>query len=729
MILIRIALRNLRGHWVKGLIVGGLLFLGAALVVVGLSLLSTIDRSMAKSIVGSVSGNLQVYAKDAKDKLTLFAGMTDGTEIGHVEDFAKVRQTLEAVPGVKAVIPMGTDVAMVYGGNVLDVKLDELRAAEKAKDKDKSKVVRAHVRKMVGLLAKDLDRMSDLRAVQNMSDETKQAIADVKQGGSDALWASFDKDPFTALEFLENKVAPLGLNADMIWFRYIGTDLDRFTSNFELFEVVDGTQVPKGQRGFLFNKLTYEETIKHRTARRFDKIRDRLAEGFTLKRDEDLQQWRKLNKDQMREITYQLDDRTEPMVRQFLQKHLDNSASAIEVLLAQFMDINDDNFGARYTAFYAGIAPHLMLYSVKIGDVMTMKGFTSAGYPTTVNVKVYGTFRFKSLDKSMMAGGMNLIDLMSYRDLYGFLTADRKEELANLQAQSGVKPPSHDRAEADLFADADDEVEELPRAATGVAANEVGKANSAWPAAVAPAPAEERVAPALAVESGFDEFAKVDMKASAKKYGEDLFGRVYAQPDIDGGVVRNAAILLHNGIDERQAKLAVQKACDDHKLGLQVMDWREASGMIGQFLFVIYAVLAGSLFIIFFTAMVIINNSTVLATMERTREIGALRAIGAQRSYIRKMFFVEGLVLALLFGSLGSAFGALVVAFFNAKGIAAFNDVFVFLFAGPRLYPTMSFTHVVVALVAVTVVTLFSTLYPAWLATRVTPLQAMQDAE
>ncbi|MSQ83428.1 MAG: FtsX-like permease family protein [Myxococcales bacterium] len=720
MILIRIALRNLRGHWVKGLIVGGLLFLGAALVVVGLSLLSTIDRSMAKSIVGSVSGNLQVYAKDAKDKLTLFAGMTDGTEIGHVEDFAKVRQTLEAVPGVKAVIPMGTDVAMVYGGNVLDVKLDQLRAAEKGKDKDKSKVVRAHVRKMVGLLAKDLDRMSDLRAVKNMSDETKQAIADVKQGGSDAFWASFDKDPFTALEFLENKVAPLGLNADMIWFRYIGTDLDRFASNFELFEVVDGTQVPKGQRGFLFNKLTYEETIKHRTARRFDKIRDRLAEGFTLKRDEDLQQWRKLNKDQMREITYQLDDRTEPMVRQFLQKHLDNSASAIEVLLAQFMDINDDNFGARYTAFYAGIAPHLMLYSVKIGDVMTMKGFTSAGYPTTVNVKVYGTFRFKSLDKSMMAGGMNLIDLMSYRDLYGFLTADRKEELAKLQAQSGVKPPSHDRAEADLFADADDEVEELPRAATVVAANEVGKTNSEWPAAVAAAPA---------VESGFDEFAKVDMKASAKKYGEDLFGRVYAQPDIDGGVVRNAAILLHNGIDERQAKLAVQKACNDHKLGLQVMDWREASGMIGQFLFVIYAVLAGSLFIIFFTAMVIINNSTVLATMERTREIGALRAIGAQRSYIRKMFFVEGLVLALLFGSLGSAFGGLVVAFFNAKGIAAFNDVFVFLFAGPRLYPTMSFTHVVVALVVVTVVTLFSTLYPAWLATRVTPLQAMQDAE
>lgn len=713
MILIRIALRNLRSHWFKGLIVGGLLLLGSALLVVGLSLLGTIDKSMSKSVVGSVSGNLQIYAKNAKDKLSLFAGMTEGTEFGQVEDFPKIRKTLEAVPGVRAVVPMGSDVAMVYGGNVLDVKLEELRAAEKAKDADKSKIVRAHVRRMVGLLATDLDRISELRTADNQSDETKKAVADCKRAGSDEFWQAFDRDPFGSLEFLENKVAPLGLNADMIWFRYIGTDLDRFRSNFELFEIVDGTPVPKGQRGFLFNKLTYEETVKHRTARRFDKMKDRIAEGFSIDDDDDLKQWKKLNKDQIREITYQLDDRTEPKVNAFLRDHLKAAAGKTDELLAQFMEVTDDNFASRYKAFYDGIAPHLMLYSIKVGDVMTIKGFTSSGYPTSVNVRVYGTFRFKSLDKSMMAGGMNLMDLMTYRDLYGHLTADRKEELAKLQANTNVKPPERDKAEAELFADAADEVEEIQPAG----------------AAVAAASAATDIAAAATPTGGFDEFAKVDMKASAKTYGEDLFNRVYAQGDLDGGVVRNAAILFQPGVDERAVQAAVTKAADDANLGVQVMDWREASGMVGQFLFVIYAVLAGSLFIIFFTAMVIINNSTVLATMERTREIGALRAIGAQRSYIRKMFLVEAAVSAVLFGALGSALGGLVVAWLNSHGIAAFNDVFVFLFAGPRLHPTLSPVYVVVALVVVTIVTVLSTLYPAWLATRVTPLQAMQEAE
>jgi ABC-type lipoprotein release transport system permease subunit len=62
-------------------------------------------------------------------------------------------------------------------------------------------------------------------------------------------------------------------------------------------------------------------------------------------------------------------------------------------------------------------------------------------------------------------------------------------------------------------------------------------------------------------------------------------------------------------------------------------------------------------------------------------------------------------------------------------GIPAVNDLTVFLFAGPRLYPYLSPLHVVITLVMVTLVTVASTLYPALLAMRVTPLEAMQEAE
>ena len=65
----------------------------------------------------------------------------------------------------------------------------------------------------------------------------------------------------------------------------------------------------------------------------------------------------------------------------------------------------------------------------------------------------------------------------------------------------------------------------------------------------------------------------------------------------------------------------------------------------------------------------------------------------------------------------------------GVKGLPAANDVMVFLFAGPRLYPTLELGHVLFALATVTVVAVVSTLYPARLATRVTPLVAMQEAE
>ena len=50
---------------------------------------------------------------------------------------------------------------------------------------------------------------------------------DVAQAASDAFWTGFDADPLPALEFLENRIAPQTIDGDMIWVRYVGTDLER----------------------------------------------------------------------------------------------------------------------------------------------------------------------------------------------------------------------------------------------------------------------------------------------------------------------------------------------------------------------------------------------------------------------------------------------------------------------------------------------------------------------
>ena len=58
--------------------------------------------------------------------------------------------------------------------------------------------------------------------------------------------------------------------------------------------------------------------------------------------------------------------------------------------------------------------------------------------------------------------------------------------------------------------------------------------------------------------------------------------------------------------------------------------------------------------------------------------------------------------------------------------IPATNEVIVFLFVGPRLYPVDGLQIVIVAFVVILVVSLLSTLYPARIATQVQPVVAMR---
>ena len=72
---------------------------------------------------------------------------------------------------------------------------------------------------------------------------------------------------------------------------------------------------------------------------------------------------------------------------------------------------------------------------MRVGDTLTIKAFTKSGYVQSVNLKVYGTFTFQGLEKSPLAGELNMMDLVSFRELYGFLTDDKQAEIAALQGQ------------------------------------------------------------------------------------------------------------------------------------------------------------------------------------------------------------------------------------------------------------------------------------------------------
>ena len=292
-LLVRMAFRNLFAARLKTLIVGSIVFAGAFLVVLGLSLLESVNDGMSRSIVDSLAGHIQVHAAASKDKLEIFGGMGGFPDLAPIPRFPLVRDRLLTLPNVKAVVPMGINGAVATSGNVVDNALEKLRDSVRRAGKRPTKALRAEigarkalVRRMVELLEQDL-----LSAASISSEKAENAvtIANVHRAAQPAYWARFDDDPLASLEYLENKVAPAAAEADMLFVSYIGTDLDAFRKSFDRLEITDGTFVPPGKRGFLFAKFNYEEMFKVKIARRLDRIAAaKEIGGRTIARDPEL---------------------------------------------------------------------------------------------------------------------------------------------------------------------------------------------------------------------------------------------------------------------------------------------------------------------------------------------------------------------------------------------------------------------------------------------------------
>jgi ABC-type lipoprotein release transport system permease subunit len=689
LLLLQTSLRNIFSSFLN-MVIGIIILVGTFFFVVGGSLVDSMDKSMSRSIIGSVAGNAQVYEASSADSPALFDSWQI-PDLDPIPDFSKIKGPLMSDPNVKAVVPEGVNTAIVVYGNTIDQVLEKLRKAVSPGTRQPKPVVeslKAHVRQMVLDIQTDMGKVN--RIASNGSFDP-DAAENLKKASSDNFWNSFDRDPFDHLEFLENKIAYLIPDSDQIFLSYVGTDLDAFAKSFDRMQIVDGQMVPPGHRGMLLSKYVYEEMFKLKSAHRMDQIHEALTEkNKKIAKDPDLQDLVKQNKLQTREIVLQLDPLSSQKAVSTLQATLSSKETDLPKLLSAFFDTDDSNFETRYKIFYDQLAPLVELYRLKPGELLTIKAYTKSGSVEAVNVKVYGTFQFKGLEKSGLAGGLSLMDIMSFRDLYGYVTPDKIAETKSLEKAAGVKFISRDQAEADLFGGGASDVEQSQQKVIN---------------------------------------DKAEMGGSAKVKRVDLTQQVYSQDEIDKGVAMGAAILLKDPSQLKATMTRLQAACDKDNLGLKVIDWQKAAGNLGQFVFVAKAILYFATAIIFVVALVIINNAVVMATLQRMREIGTMRAIGARKSFVLAMVLTETVVLGMVFGAIGSALGSAFVVFLNHAGIPASNDFLYFFFSGPRLYPDLNAGSLIGAFFVVLIVTCVSALYPAMMATKVSPIQAMASDE
>lgn len=688
----RIAIRNLRLYGVKTVIIASLLGAGSYLAVMGLGLLSDVEAAMQRSVVDSIAGHLQVYSKQAKDDLSLFGGSFMGRpDIAVLSDFKPYRDIAMSHPNVDAFIPMGQDMAILGRGNEMDELLDALRQSLKAGEPQFIQARIDQLRFQVQQLETELAERKKISADDTILSAQAEALATVKAPGFlDNLGTSDE----TKMQFLETRIAPISGEKPPIYLAYLGVDIELYRQNFSKFKIIAGTTLPPNQRGMLINHKVRESSLKILAARLFDRLQKRVVGGgISIRGDAENQRNASDLKRQYAEILANL-DRSEAieLASELTSIGLSPTTNSTDLLaqltsqLVAFLTVDDSNLMTRKAWFYKHIAPRIRLYEISPGDTVTLRSYTRSGYIKSLPLRVYGIYSWEGLEEADLAGSLNMIDLVSFRELYGQMTAASRRELDEMRQQVGIKDIAPNDAEAALFG-----------------------GNTELTIETRSEPSSNFQAPPL------------DIKP--------VIPDTFPPEELQHGLALNAAIRLRNPKLLQQTRQELEHLFQDQGLEARVVDWQSASGIVGQFVKIVRMALVFALLIIFIVGLVIINNSIIASTFHRTREIGTMRAIGAQKNFILGLFLAETAMTGLVGATIGAGLALLTLALLGQVGIPAGNDVVSFLFSGPRLFPKTPWLIACTTPLIVTLIATLASLYAALYAAQVKPAEAMQEKE
>jgi putative ABC transport system permease protein len=173
----------------------------------------------------------------------------------------------------------------------------------------------------------------------------------------------------------------------------------------------------------------------------------------------------------------------------------------------------------------------------------------------------------------------------------------------------------------------------------------------------------------------------------------------------------------------------VGRVLDSQGIEARVIDWYTAAGQNAMVLFALRAAFNVGVLFLLFGAVLVITNALVISVLERTGEIGSMRALGASRGFIRLLFILETMLLTLVSASLGILIGYALADYLAQGGIPIENPLLRGLFGGDRIKPLATMGLALRHLAGALIVSSLAWVYPVALALKVQPVAAMADLE
>ena len=303
---------------------------------------------------------------------------------------------------------------------------------------------------------------------------------------------------------------------------------------------------------------------------------------------------------------------------------------------------------------------------------LVLMGADAADSAVDIRVPIKGIIEYRALKK--VWGLYNIIDIESYRETYSYVTgADSLVEIS--------------REGKDLLAN-----EQLDQYFAG---------------------GNMFAEPGL-IEEGF---TLEDIQQETKK---EITGY-----DLDAGAYNLVLLKLKDG---GTAQVTLQKLNEffrENRLEVRAVSWKDAIGTLGSMTALVKTALNVFIIFIFFVAIIVIINTLSMTALERVSELAMMRAIGARKGFLRRMFILETAILSVLFGGLGIIIGIAVIYLLRLANITTTNEILQMVYGGEKLSPFYSWAGFRFGVLQLGVVTLLAVLYPLRVVGKIIPLDAM----
>jgi ABC-type lipoprotein release transport system permease subunit len=183
---------------------------------------------------------------------------------------------------------------------------------------------------------------------------------------------------------------------------------------------------------------------------------------------------------------------------------------------------------------------------------------------------------------------------------------------------------------------------------------------------------------------------------------------------------------IQDGADAKQIIKKLNKEFKAKEWPVEAVNWRHAAGSTALYLYWMRMIFNIGILIVMAAGFIVVNNTLVVSVLDRTREIGTMRALGASSLFVSLQCMVETVSMALVAGLIGCFVGSFVALGLTSMEIIFTNSFLIQLFGEGALVVGVSWGNVVEILFLMLCLGILGWVYPVITALKVQPIEAIQ---